>query len=603
MTKHKSIRAKICSMVLMAAMLLTMLPMAAFAAEGGKTIEVGDSLEWGSATSNVADGDTIKLTADLDSQGFWIIKPNANITVDLNGHTMTTNRETTATFGIGGGNVTVKNGTLSNTANMMTIDIAMNPGSLTLENVHVESLENSAINMGHTDSTLVLNAGTVLKSYNGNSTIRCAKGTSITVNAGVTIDSSSETSNAIYISDNTALTINEGATIIGKIYPYKLTVDGGYAGAACNGTKYLQEKTEVTLDAGMRDGYTFSGWTSSNGGTFTNASSAQTTFKMPKNDTTVTANWVRYIAASTDGNGIITAEVNGAVVEEKTDGSAMPYKITSDTSADYIVYANSKDTVVFTVTPNSGYSIAKLLVDGSNQGAISTYTFAKDTQNYTIRAEFSKDSTGGSSGSSGSSSKPSDKPATDIPNLPTVTFNDVEDSHWAKADIEFVAGRGLMNGTGNGAFSPNASMTRAMFVTTLGRLAKVDQSQYATSTFADVVTGTYYAPNVAWAAEKGIVSGIGSNKFAPDRSVTREEMAQIMMNYAKAMNIELPKTTPAASFTDAASISSFAAEAINAMQQAGIMNGKDGGKFDPQATASRAEVAAVLHRFVLIVEG
>ncbi|MCB6344067.1 S-layer homology domain-containing protein [Enterocloster lavalensis] len=174
-------------------------------------------------------------------------------------------------------------------------------------------------------------------------------------------------------------------------------------------------------------------------------------------------------------------------------------------------------------------------------------------------------------------------------------------NHWAKADIDFVAARGLLSGTGNNQFSPNTGMTRGMFVTALHRLAGNPQAAGEGSAFTDVPASAYYADAVKWAAEKGVVSGTTSTTFAPDRAVTRQEMAVIMANYAKAMGYTVPKTREAVTFADNGSIGSWAKDAVKAMQMAGILNGKDGNRFDPQGTATRAEVAAVLHRYVELV--
>ncbi|WP_442886008.1 S-layer homology domain-containing protein [Desulfotomaculum sp. 1211_IL3151] len=179
-------------------------------------------------------------------------------------------------------------------------------------------------------------------------------------------------------------------------------------------------------------------------------------------------------------------------------------------------------------------------------------------------------------------------------------FSDIAE-HWAKADIEFVAARGLFAGTGNNQFSPGTSMTRGMFVTALGRMAGIDTTAYKTSKFTDVTASSYYAPYVAWAAEKGIVSGTSTTTFAPDQNINREQMAVIMSNYAKVLGYTVPKTREAVTFVDSGSIASWAEDAVQSMQMAGILTGKDQNRFDPAASATRAEVAAVLHRYVELV--
>ena len=184
---------------------------------------------------------------------------------------------------------------------------------------------------------------------------------------------------------------------------------------------------------------------------------------------------------------------------------------------------------------------------------------------------------------------------------PAPIFTDTV-NHWAKSDIDFVASRGLLTGTGDAAFSPDSIITRGMFVTALGRLAGIDPAAYPSSSrFSDVPATAYYAPFVEWAASKEIVNGTGAASFEPDRPVTREEMAAIMQRYAGKLGYTLPKEREAEIFADNATITSGMKDAVQAMQQAGVMNGKGGGLFAPQDTATRAEAAAVLRRFVEIV--
>ena len=184
---------------------------------------------------------------------------------------------------------------------------------------------------------------------------------------------------------------------------------------------------------------------------------------------------------------------------------------------------------------------------------------------------------------------------------PAPIFTDTV-NHWAKSDIDFVASRGLLTGTGDATFSPDSIITRGMFVTALGRLAGIDPAAYPSSSrFSDVPATAYYAPFVEWAASKEIVNGTGAASFEPDRPVTREEMAVIMQRYAGKLGYTLPKEREAEIFADNATITSDMKDAVQAMQQAGVMNGKGGRLFAPKDTATRAEAAAVLRRFVEIV--
>lgn len=177
-----------------------------------------------------------------------------------------------------------------------------------------------------------------------------------------------------------------------------------------------------------------------------------------------------------------------------------------------------------------------------------------------------------------------------------VVFTDTV-NHWAKNDIDFAVSRGLFRGTSADTFSPEDAMTRGMFVTVLGRLATAEVKQYGQSRFVDVSNNAYYMGYVEWASENGIVSGIGNGAFAPNRPITREQLAVMMLNYAKTFGIPLPNVQEAMDFADNADISAYAKEAVKQMQMAGILSGKSGNRFDPKGTATRAEVAAVLHRF------
>ncbi|MDD4389263.1 MAG: S-layer homology domain-containing protein [Eubacteriales bacterium] len=176
-------------------------------------------------------------------------------------------------------------------------------------------------------------------------------------------------------------------------------------------------------------------------------------------------------------------------------------------------------------------------------------------------------------------------------------FTDIN-GHWAKDDILFVANRGLMTGTGATTFSPNGSMTRGMFVTALGRLADADISIYKQSSFTDVKADAYYRGYIEWGVKNNILVGIGGGKFDPDGLVTREQMAVIMDRYATAIGFKLPEVHAQNTFADNTKIGAWAAPSVKRIQMAGIIQGKGNNLYDPQGTATRAEVSAVMRRFV-----
>jgi hypothetical protein len=246
----------------------------------------------------------------------------------------------------------------------------------------------------------------------------------------------------------------------------------------------------------------------------------------------------------------------------------------------------------FTITPNRNYSIADVKVDGKSQGPISTYTFSNVTEEHTISATFKYNGSGKKTSNKNSSS------TDDVGyNKEAPAFTDIE-NHWAKEDIDFVVSRGLFSGTSETTFSPDTSMSRGMFVTVLGRLANVDVDNYNESSFNDVKSDAYYMGYIEWAIKNNIIKGIGNGNFAPEQAITREQMAVIIMNYAKTMDLKLIQAHEENIFDDSAKISDYAKDAVKQMQMAGILNGKNGNLFDPQGTTTRAEISAVLHRFV-----
>ena len=184
---------------------------------------------------------------------------------------------------------------------------------------------------------------------------------------------------------------------------------------------------------------------------------------------------------------------------------------------------------------------------------------------------------------------------------PAPAFTDTV-THWAKADIDFAASRGMLNGTSDTTFSPDTAITRGMFIMALGRLAGTDPAAYASSDrFSDVPADAGYAPYAVWAVSQGIVNGTGTDTFSPDRSITREEMAVIMQRYAEKLGYILPVSREAEIFTDSNKITGSMKDAVRAMQQAGVMGSKGNRLFAPKDTVTRAEAAAILRCFVEIV--
>ena len=244
-------------------------------------------------------------------------------------------------------------------------------------------------------------------------------------------------------------------------------------------------------------------------------------------------------------------------------------------------------TITITLSPDKGYKLDKLTVTDGSGKSVSTvkksdtvYTFTMPASAVTVGVSYAK--------------------ADETPSK--TTFNDVSANDWFASAVDYVTGKGMMNGTAANTFSPKANTTRGMVVTVLYRLE--NQPSTSVASFTDVASGAYYANAVAWANANGIVSGYGSGKFGPNDKVTREQLAAILYRYAqyKKYDVSVGEDTNILSYDDAQSISSYAIPAIQWACGAGVVTGKSGSKLDPKGNATRAEVAAMLMRFCENVE-
>lgn len=239
-------------------------------------------------------------------------------------------------------------------------------------------------------------------------------------------------------------------------------------------------------------------------------------------------------------------------------------------------------TITITLSPDKGYKLDKLTVTDGSGKTVSTvkksdtvYTFTMPASAVKVGVSYVK--------------------ATETPSK--TKFNDVSANDWFASAVDYVTGKGMMNGTADNTFSPKANTTRGMVVTVLYRLE--NQPSTSAASFTDVASGAYYANAVAWANANGIVSGYGSGKFGPNDKVTREQLAAILYRYAqyKKYDVSVGEDTNILSYNDAQSISTYAIPAIQWACGAGVVTGKSGSKLDPKGNATRAEVAAMLMRF------
>lgn len=249
----------------------------------------------------------------------------------------------------------------------------------------------------------------------------------------------------------------------------------------------------------------------------------------------------------------------GDVVTAGKHGKAAPVLTLSDLGR----------TVKFIFTPDKGCHVKDVKVNGKSIGAVESYTCSSLKIYDRITVEFTDG---------------------------TLPFTDVRETDWFYDDVVFAYENGLFSGTTATTFSPYASMTRAMLVTVLYRL-EGEPAVTGRSGFSDVTIGSYYEAAVTWAADNGIVNGTSATTFSPSENVTREQMAAILCRYAQYKQYGTSASASLSAFSDAAAVSTYAKAPLSWAVAEKLVNGTDG-KLLPRASATRAQVAAILHRFV-----
>ena len=228
----------------------------------------------------------------------------------------------------------------------------------------------------------------------------------------------------------------------------------------------------------------------------------------------------------------------------------------------------------FTITPDEGYRIKDVLVDGISVGTANSYTFMNVTANHTIQALFTK----------------ADSILWENP------FDDVKETDWFYEAVKFAVQQGLMNGTADDAFDPHASASRAALVTVLWRLEGSPVETDSVS-FLDVDPGLWYSEAIVWAAKHNIVLGFSAEIFRPDSIVTREQAASILFRYASYKGYDTSAQKSLDLYEDADKISDYALNNMNWAVTSGLINGITTTTLDPTGESNRAQIAMLLFNF------
>lgn len=480
---------------------------------------------------------------------------------------------------------------------------------------------------------------------------------------------------------------------------YLLTVQAGTGGTITTGAGggNFRQGDSLPIGASANSNYTFSGWTSSNGGSFANAASAATTFTMPAGATTITANFI-YTGggttapapiAPTVSGGTATTTVTPTVSNGTASASVTSAQVTSAIKAAKAAAQKSGDApgVEIAISGASGAgatsvmlpqsSVQSLVTGGIDRltvsGPVATMSFdsgalasvsAAASGDVTVAAErvntrtlpeavraivgdrpvYELSVTSGGKAISGfggtvTVSIPYTPAAGEvtanlviyyisdsgsIERVPNARydaatgaivfttahfsyyavgyekplFSDVLPGAWYYDAVNFITENGITTGTGDGKFSPNATLTRGQFITMLLRAYDTQADANPADNFSDA-GNTYYTGYLAAAKRLGITSGVGGNKFAPEQAITRQEMFTLLYNALKLIGAlpTLDSGKTLADFTDSAQVASWANEAMTTLVKSGIISG-NGGKLDPKATTTRAQMAQVLYNLL-----
>ena len=242
--------------------------------------------------------------------------------------------------------------------------------------------------------------------------------------------------------------------------------------------------------------------------------------------------------------------------------------------------ASKGSTVTINVTPDEGYELDKLVVTDKNGDTVKltdkgsgTYTFKMPASKVTVEATF-----------------------TQIVTEPeTLPFTDVKTGDWFYEAVQYVYDKGMMTGVSADRFAPASTTTRGMIVTILYRLEN-EPAVSGGSAFTDVESGAWYADAVAWAAANDIVNGTSATTFAPNSPITREQMAAILYRYAAYKGYDVSQKADLSGYTDAASISGYAKDALAWANAQKLITGVTDTTLNPQGSATRAQVATILMR-------
>ena len=332
----------------------------------------------------------------------------------------------------------------------------------------------------------------------------------------------------------------------------------------------------ASLPTASRSGYRLDGWyTKAEGG------DKITTDTLFTENTTVYAQWSKKSSSSSRYDGYITIinPKNGEV------------SVSDD-------WANEDEKITLTITPDKGYVVDKIEIVDNEGDKIDAkkvddkddkYTFRMANCDVTVTVTFKEE---------GKTTEDTDKEEDkDDEETTELNFTDVKESDWFFKGVEYVVDKGIMSGVSENEFAPSGKLTRAMLVQMLYNMESRPACD-AENAFMDVPVGQWYTDAVIWANDAKIVSGMGEGLFAPNMEITREQMVVMLYNYAKYKGYDVTASAGLSKFADNASVSTWAQPAMQWAVAEGYISGMGDNQLAPQGTATRAEIASVIMRFM-----
>lgn len=349
-------------------------------------------------------------------------------------------------------------------------------------------------------------------------------------------------------------------------------------GATPDSVYTVSGNSTITLPTPSRSHYSFEGWY--NGNDLVESSYTVT------ESVELTAKWHR-----TSSGGGSSHRYDGyiTVIDSKNGDVSV-----SDT------WADEDDKITLTITPDKGYEVDKIeIVDDEGdkidakkvEDKDNKYTFRMANCDVTVTVTFKEE---GKTTEDTDKEEDKDDETTENTDL---NFTDVSSSDWFFKGVEYVVDKGIMSGVSENEFAPFGKLTRAMLVQMLYNMESRPACD-AENAFIDVPVGQWYTDAVIWANDAKIVSGMGEGLFAPNMEITREQMVAMLYNYAKYKGYDVTASADLSTFADNASVSAWAQPAMQWAVAEGYISGMGDNQLAPQGTATRAEIASVIMRFM-----